>query len=137
MKKILYWKIEYKGSFPFLKFDNFFTDEPIVTIPLPNYNGQFGGNVELTCNVVANPSATVVYWTKTVGGQTTTIGQSTGKYSFSVNSPSLMISNLDASDKASYTCYATNSIGSGNSQPTTLDVIGSKFIGVICLFFLT
>ncbi|XP_076112265.1 hemicentin-1-like isoform X5 [Mytilus galloprovincialis] len=100
-------------------------NEPIVTIPLPNYNGQFGGNVELTCNVVANPSATVVYWTKTVGGQSTTIGQSTGKYSFSVSSPSLMISNLDASDKASYTCYATNSIGSGNSQPTTLDVIGS------------
>ncbi|XP_052061298.1 hemicentin-1-like isoform X3 [Mytilus californianus] len=100
-------------------------NEPIVTIPLGTYNGQFGGNVELTCNVVANPSATQVYWTKTVGGQATTIGQSSGKYSFSVNSPSLMISNLDASDEASYTCYAVNSIGSGNSQPTTLDVIGS------------
>ena len=76
--------------------------------------------------MIANPAATTVYWVKQVGGQNTQISTSNNKYSFSVNSPSLIISNLDQSDEANYICYAQNSVGSGNSQTTNLDVIGSK-----------
>lgn len=44
-----------------------------------------------------------------------------------VNSPSLIILNADFSDNARYYCFATNDIGTGKSNPTTLTVTGSKY----------
>lgn len=103
-----------------------FTDIPIVTIALTQYNGNFGGQVTLGCTVVANPSATEVYWVKTSGNSNTEIRTATNKYSFSLNSPSLTITNLQQDDEANYRCVAVNPIGTGQSQTTFLDMLGSK-----------
>jgi hypothetical protein len=45
----------------------------------------------------------------------------------------LVISNAALSDEGSYVCYATNSIGTGSSQQTFLDVIGSKWCVYVLL----
>lgn len=105
----------------------FVSDIPVVAIALNQYNGNFGGTVTLGCTVVANPQATEVYWVKSSGNSNTEIRTSTNKYSFSLNSPSLTINNLQQSDEANYKCYAVNSIGTGSSQNTFLDMVGSRF----------
>jgi hypothetical protein len=48
-----------------------------------------------------------------------------------VNQPSLTINNAGNSDEAFYVCSATNSVGTGQSSQTYLDVVGGK----INLFF--
>lgn len=105
------------------------SEVPSVQITLPNYQANVGSSITLGCSVVANPAHYQVYWTKTSGGQTTNIEvvNSGGKYSGStVNSPSLTITNAAISDDATYVCFATNSIGTGQSTSTSLDVVGSK-----------
>jgi hypothetical protein len=74
-----------------------------------------------------------VSWTKIQNGISTNIVLSnTGKYSGSaVNQPSLTINNAGNSDEAFYVCSATNSVGTGQSSQTYLDVVGGK----INLFF--
>lgn len=47
-----------------------------------------------------------------------------------------MIKNVDFSDAGKYTCYATNSIGTGNSQEGTLQVSGRKFSKYTCIYCL-
>jgi hypothetical protein len=85
------------------------------------------------CTVTANPVHTTVSWTKIQNGISTNIVLSnTGKYSGSaVNQPSLTINNAGNSDEAFYVCSATNSVGTGQSSQTYLDVVGGK----INLFF--
>lgn len=105
------------------------SEVPSVQITLPNYQANVGSSITLGCSVVANPAHYQVYWRKTSGGQTTNIEvvNSGGKYSGStVNSPSLTITNAAISDDATYVCFATNSIGTGQSTSTSLDVVGSK-----------
>jgi hypothetical protein len=52
----------------------------------------------------------------------------TNKYSGStVSTPSLTVLNADQNDEANYVCFAVNSVGTGQSQQTFLDVTGSKF----------
>lgn len=81
----------------------------------------------LQCSYTANPVATNVYWEKTSANQVTTISTATSKYSGStVQSPSLIINNADETDEATYVCKVTNNVGTGISNPTFLDVIGSK-----------
>lgn len=54
---------------------------------------------------------------------------SSNKYSGStVNTPSLTINNVVLSDEASYVCFATNGVGTGQSSQTTVDVAGGKEI---------
>lgn len=91
---------------------------------------NIGSTVTIGCSVSANPSETSVYWQKIQNGVTTTInaGSNQNKYGGStVQSPSLQIFNVDQSDQANYVCFATNSVGTGNSQPSTLNVLGSKY----------
>lgn len=105
-----------------------FIDLPQVVVSLPQYNVDIGSTVTLGCTVTANPTHTVVYWQR-IGNNNvgTNVDMNNNKYSGStVNSPSLTINNAALSDEGSYRCYATNSIGTGQSQNTFLDVVGSK-----------
>jgi hypothetical protein len=43
-----------------------------------------------------------------------------------VSSPSLVVNNANLDDKASYVCYAENSIGVGQSTSTVLNVLGGN-----------
>jgi hypothetical protein len=43
-----------------------------------------------------------------------------------VQSPSLVISNAAGTDEGLYICMASNSVGTGQSQQTFLDVVGSS-----------
>lgn len=55
------------------------------------------------------------------------MGTANNKYGGStVSSPSLTISNAVVADEGYYVCYAENSVGTGQSSQTFLDVIGSK-----------
>ena len=89
-----------------------------------------GSSVTLGCTVTSNPGHFQVFWRKTVNGQESDINvvNSGGKYSGStVANPSLTINNAASSDEATYICYATNSVGTGQSTSTSLDVVGSKY----------
>ena len=115
----------------------FLSDLPIVTVAPLTYNGNIGGSVTLGCQAVANPAATNVYWIKSKNSQDTTIGSTTSKYSFSTNHPSLTINSLSSDDDATYVCYATNSIGTGNSQAASLNVIGSKYYKIMIILLMS
>lgn len=107
-----------------------FAEPPTVVVTLPNYQTDFGNSVTLGCTVTANPVHTIVYWRKIVNGVSSNInvGSSGGKYSGStVSSPSLVVNNANLDDKASYVCYAENSIGVGQSTSTVLNVLGGNF----------
>lgn len=53
--------------------------------------------------------------------------QSSNRYTgSSVSNPSLTITNTVAGDIGDYKCYATNSVGTGESAQTLLNVVGSK-----------
>ncbi|XP_071159626.1 hemicentin-1-like isoform X19 [Mytilus edulis] len=101
---------------------------PSVVIPQNQYQVNFGNTITLQCQVTATPQHTVVEWRRTINGVTNTISvTNTNKYSGStVATPSLTISTSASSDEGFYTCYATNSIGTGNSQQTYLDVVGTQ-----------
>ena len=100
-----------------------------MVVTLTNYNVDIGSSVTLGCVVTSNPAHTTVYWQRIdSNGAGSTINLNTGKYSGStVSSPSLTISNAALTDEGNYRCYATNSIGTGQSQNTYLDVIGSMY----------
>ncbi|XP_063441331.1 hemicentin-1-like isoform X2 [Mytilus trossulus] len=100
---------------------------PTVTVSLPNYNTNIGATVTLGCSVIATPAANSVYW-KRIGanGQTIDIDTNSNRYDgASITNPSLVIYNPDLSDEGNYVCYASNAIGTGNSQQTFLDVTGN------------
>lgn len=106
-----------------------FSEIPNVQVTISNYQVNTGGTVTLGCLITSNPAHYQVFWRKTVNGVTSDIDviNSGGKYSGStVSTPSLTISNAASSDKADYICYATNSVGTGQSSIATLDVVGSK-----------
>ncbi|XP_033751408.1 hemicentin-1-like isoform X5 [Pecten maximus] len=96
---------------------------PTVSVPVSAYAVDLGGEVVLLCNIVANPTVTSVYWTRTVSGAVNQITAAAPKYSGSVpTNPSLTIKNLISSDEGSYRCHASNSVGSGQSELTSLVV---------------
>ncbi|XP_052103257.1 hemicentin-1-like [Mytilus californianus] len=101
---------------------------PTVTVTLSNYNTNIGGTVILGCTVDATPAATNVYWQRIINNQQQSIDttSSNSRYSGStVSSPSLVITNAQSLDEGNYICYATNSIGTSNSQQTYLNVLGN------------
>ncbi|CAG2239189.1 HMCN [Mytilus edulis] len=103
-----------------------FGDIPTVTVGQNQYSSTFGQTVTMVCTVQANPTETSVYWRKLVNGQMTNIDMNNVRYTGStVGSPSLAITALELSDEGYYQCYAQNSVGTGSSQQTFLDVIGN------------
>lgn len=76
---------------------------------------------------MATPPYSSVRWTKYVSGRNPVIINlsNTSKYSGSViGNPSLTIRSADLSDKATYVCTGTNSVGTGTSSGTVLNVVG-------------
>ena len=120
----------------FSLFNDFFIyalDVPVVNVLQLSYSTNIGSSITLRCTVTSNPTHNSVYWQRTINGQTSQITTSTNtnKYSGStVNTPSLTINNVAQSDAGSYRCLADNSIGTGQSQITVLNVAGSKYLVV-------
>jgi hypothetical protein len=104
-------------------------DVPSVVLNRNNYIVGYGDRVTIGCTVSSNPAHTSVYWQRIRNGVTQTITLSSNiKYSgSSVTTPSLTILNVDDNDEGDYICYATNSVGTGQSSRGTLEVTGSKF----------
>ena len=83
------------------------------------------------CNVSSIHPLTSVEWEKNINGIITTINTdtTTEKYSGSTtNTPSLTIFYAELSDAGIYTCLASNSDGTGESDMTTLMVSGTLFL---------
>ncbi|XP_063420706.1 hemicentin-1-like [Mytilus trossulus] len=99
---------------------------PIVNVGQNLYSGSFGQTVTMVCTVQANPTETSVYWRKIINGQMTNTDMNNVRYTGStVGSPSLTITALELSDEGYFQCNAQNSVGTGSSQQTFLDVIGN------------
>jgi hypothetical protein len=97
---------------------------PRVVITDLTVSGKRGLTAEIRCTQTSNPLATTLTWTKIVSNNAiSTIAIDNNKYfGGSVLSPSLTITNLDASDEASYRCSATNAVGTGSSEIAVLTV---------------
>ena len=108
----------------------FFLGIPTVVILHPPYKVYYGQTVTIHCQITATPPTDRINWYKTINGTTTTVNTANSKYAGgSVAIPSLTITNANIKDdEGRYICSATNSIGTGNSEPAFLDVIGGKYI---------
>jgi hypothetical protein len=97
---------------------------PKVVIPELEASGKKGLAAEISCTQKSNPLATSLTWTKIVSNIVlSTIKINNVKYFGGiVLSPTLIITNLDAIDEASYRCSATNTVGTGNSANAVLTV---------------
>ena len=94
----------------------------------------------LVCNVSSSLPLTDVEWEKNSNGIITTINSTTNteKYSGSTtNTPSLTIFYAELSDAGIYTCFASNSDGTIESDMTTLIVSGTLFLVEVFLLFVT
>lgn len=101
---------------------------PVVNVLSTSYTVNVGNSITLQCTVSANPTETSVTWERYVNNVATIIDLSNSRYSgSSVGSPSLVITNAAISDEGLYLCKASNSIGTGESKQTFLDVLGSKY----------
>jgi hypothetical protein len=106
-------------------------DVPTVQVQQPSYSVTTGNTVTLVCTVSSSLPITSVQWQRNVNGGITTINSNTNtnKYSGSTTTtPSLTIFNAASSDVGTYTCFASNNVGTGQSTTTTLSVTGSKCV---------
>lgn len=102
---------------------------PNVQIPQPSYSANYDQTATIPCTVIATPGITNVQWIKLVNGQEQNIDMTQAKYSgATTNNPSLTIANANLNDEAVYICTATNSVGTGRSQQSYLDVVGGNFV---------
>ena len=111
----------------------YFLDAPTVTIQQPSYSVTTGGSVTLVCTVTSNLAIINVQWQRNVNGFITTItsNTNTNKYSGSTTTtPSLTIFSASSSDVGTYTCIASNVLGTSQSTSTQLSVTGST-----CMYF--
>lgn len=104
---------------------------PTVFVHQLSYDATFSSTVTLQCTVSTTTSATItdVFWQKKNECQTKNISSSTrpAKYSGgTVNTPSLTIFNADGLDVSSYTCFASNIAGTGQSSASFLNVSEGK-----------
>ena len=90
------------------------------------YSVTVGDNALLECTVESNPLHTAVFWRKIVNGQPVELPSNSRYGTPNLGNPSLSISGVLATDIGNYKCYATNSVGTGESAQTYLNVIGSK-----------
>jgi hypothetical protein len=103
-------------------------DVPVVNVLWSIYRANFGSDITLDCEVTSNPFHTSVYWQSIINDHMIQITTKSAKYGGStVNNPSLTIHNFTVNDIGSYRCLAVNSISTGESQLTVLEVIGCKF----------
>jgi hypothetical protein len=115
---------------------SFVLDPPTVTVQQSSYSVTTGNSVTLVCSVSSSLSITSVQWQRNVGGTITTINSNTNtnKYSGSTTTtPSLTIFSAAQSDAGTYTCFASNSVGTGQSTTTTLSVTGSRLTSIFAL----
>ncbi|XP_076082584.1 uncharacterized protein LOC143053681 [Mytilus galloprovincialis] len=105
---------------------------PEVVIPLNQYSVDYGSSATIPCTVTANPTHTSVQWKIIVNGQEQNVDMQNDKYSGgTVNSPSLVIANVQHGDETFYICTASNSVGEGRSNQTFLNV-GEKVCKLYC-----
>ncbi|CAC5415119.1 HMCN [Mytilus coruscus] len=91
---------------------------PDVNITQPT-QGAVGQTIIIQCSYISKPAATNVTWS--TGNQGITVDGN--KYiGASLSNPSLTITNLAASDQASYRCSVMNLLGQGDSSSVTLSV---------------
>ncbi|VDH97621.1 Hypothetical predicted protein [Mytilus galloprovincialis] len=101
---------------------------PTATVDQPQYSANKGSDITLQCSYTANPAASMVRWERDNGNTVVEIGDTTNnnKYGGSaVSSPSLIIYNAEESDEGNYKCKVTNSVGTGISPTTNLEVVGN------------
>ncbi|XP_071148708.1 hemicentin-1-like [Mytilus edulis] len=100
---------------------------PTVTIKHAAYNTTYGFNVTLECMIVSSPNHTHVYWQHIYNETVLNItSDSPGVYGSKVTDPSLTILHVTAEDSGDYICFAVNIVGTGNSEPTSLTVLGEQ-----------
>ena len=105
-----------------------FVDVPSVTVG-QGYTVVIGNSITMTCSILATPSASSVQWNRMINNALDAINVTSNltKYSgATVSTPSLTIYNCDEGDEGYYNCQATNSVGTGTSTHTFLNVLGSK-----------
>ena len=97
-----------------------------VTILQSQYSVLVGQQITMTCTVSGTPTQTSVFWRKSDNNVQTDVDiNGNNRYSGgTTTNPSLTITNSQLSDEGTYTCYATNSVGTSNSQTTFLDITG-------------
>ena len=89
---------------------------------------MIGRGITIHCTVTGTPTQTNVFWRKVVNGVQTNVDiNGNGRYSGgTIAAPSLTITNTQNTDEGTYVCYATNIVGTSNSQNTFLEVTGGK-----------
>ncbi|XP_063427364.1 collagen alpha-5(VI) chain-like [Mytilus trossulus] len=100
---------------------------PTVQVQQSSYFVNTGSSITLGCTVTSNLAVTDVYWQRNIGSSITKIRSKTNnnKYNgITTSTPSLTIFNADQNDVATYTCFAANSVGTGQSTTTQLSVTG-------------
>lgn len=102
---------------------------PYVQVFQSFYTAIIGNSVTLGCSVRSGINITNVYWGKNVNGKITLITSTTNttKYNGSTTSTaSLTIFDAAHSDRGSYVCFGSNSIGTRQSTIITLSVVECK-----------
>ena len=101
---------------------------PTVSILSSTYSVLYGDSITIECSITASPAHNSVTWQKINSGITSTINfGNSAKYSGgSKSTPSLTILNTVTTDSGSYRCSATNIVGTGSSQDTSLTVTGGR-----------
>lgn len=103
----------------------FLTDIPNVTIKHNAYNTTYGYNVTLDCLIDSFPNHTHVYWRHIYDGTVSNItSDSPGVYGSTVTDPSLTLLQVTSWDSGHYICFAVNIVGTGESEPIILAVLG-------------
>lgn len=99
----------------------FLPDVPDIKAVQTSYNIPHGNDVTLWCLLSGVPNVTDVSWSL----NSNTLAIDDIKYGGSTASfPSLTISNTDPKDTGTYTCYATNCVGT-SSTPIELKITKS------------
>ncbi|XP_063442513.1 hemicentin-1-like [Mytilus trossulus] len=100
-------------------------DKPTVQIPELIYTPILGNNVTIKCNYSSDPPATSVQWKYNDSGNFININLDEDQYSGSTTlEPSLSIFNISFDDTGEYICTVVNYLGTGNSYPVTVLVVG-------------
>lgn len=102
-----------------------YAGSPNATIHNTFYEVEYGQNVTLECNVTSKPAYTNIYWQKITNDTVTNITSDTSNIDgVSTMEPFLTIVKATTSDSGRYACLVENLIGTGESEFTSLTVVG-------------